>query len=121
MDESYIVLHRCQIRAARQRASRGCRPLESLLPDNNPPVASLVELSSPIVPLETVKVSEGGQALVLRLFGVSSHDESVNLNWTRLKPASTWLCDLTEKPLKPVTGLVAVPAYEIVSLRVNLK
>jgi hypothetical protein len=97
------------------------RPLFVAPSDNKPPVASLVELSSPNVLLETVKVSEDGQALVLRLFGISGHDESVNLKWGSLKPALIWLSDLAEKPLKRVIGPVEVPAYEIVNLRVNLK
>jgi alpha-mannosidase len=88
---------------------------------NKPPVASLVELSSPNAFVETVKVSQDGHALVLRIFGVADHDEAVDPRWGDVKPASIWLSDLTEKPLKPVIGPVEAPAYQIANLRVNLK
>jgi len=81
---------------------------------------SLFTLSPPGVLVETVKVSEDGKALIVRLFGVAGRPESATLAWLAIKPTATWLTDLTEKPLTPVAGAIAVPAYGIVHLRADL-
>jgi hypothetical protein len=97
------------------------RPLLVAPAEDNPPSGSLVQVSSPDVLIETVKISEDGHALMLRLFGVSGKNQSVALKWADLKPSSIWLSDLTEKPLKQLNGRIPVPAFEIVNLRVNTK
>ena len=81
---------------------------------------SLVTISAPGVLVETVKVSEDGKALILRLFGVSSQPESATLTWGSVQPTAIRLTDLTEKPLAPVSGPIAVPAYEVVQVRAEL-
>ncbi|MCX6872501.1 MAG: glycosyl hydrolase-related protein [Verrucomicrobia bacterium] len=82
---------------------------------------SLFTLSPPGVLVETVKVSEDGKALILRLFGVSGKAEAATLTWGSVQPPAVWLTDLTEKPLAPVSAAaVPVPAYGIVHLRADL-
>ena len=82
---------------------------------------SLLSISTPGVLVETVKVSEDGKALIVRLFGVSGQAESATLTWKGVKPAAIRLTDLTEKPLAPAAGAIAVPAYGIVHLRAELE
>jgi len=82
---------------------------------------SLLSISTPGVLVETVKVSEDGKALILRLFGVSGQAESVTLTWPGIKPAAIWLTDLTEKPLAPAAGAIAVPAFGIENVRADLQ
>ena len=81
--------------------------------------ASLLTVSPPGVLVETLKVSEDGKALIVRLFGVSGQAEVATLVWPGLKPAAVWLTDLTENPLRPAAGGIAVPAYGIVHLRAD--
>jgi hypothetical protein len=80
----------------------------------------LVRVSSPEVLVETVKVSEDGQALVVRLFGVSGRDQEVRLDWSSLTPAALWLTDLSEQPLRLLGRRLQVPAYGVVSVRAEL-
>ncbi len=70
--------------------------------------------------VETLKVSEDGKALIVRLFGVSGRAESVSLTWKAIKPSASWLTDLTEKPLTPVDRAIRIPAYGVVHLRAEL-
>jgi hypothetical protein len=86
-----------------------------------PPRPSLLTVSSPNVLLETLKVSNDGQAIILRLFGVAGRSESVRLNWNGIKPASVWLTDLSEKPISRAGARVEVPAYAMVILRAELR
>jgi alpha-mannosidase len=83
-------------------------------------VDSLFTISSPDVLVETVKVSEDRQALILRLFGVSGQNRSVRIRWQSLKPAALWQSDLTERPLTRIGPTIDVPGYEVVTLRADL-
>jgi alpha-mannosidase len=64
-----------------------------------------------------LKPSEDGRALVVRLFGASGRDAVTELRWSEPAPKAVWTSDTSEKPLKPITGPVPVPAYGIVTLR----
>ncbi len=81
---------------------------------------SLVTVSSDGVLVETVKVSDDGRALVVRLFGASGKEETVRLKWQSLKPVSVWVSDLTEKPLRQVNRNIQIPPYGMVTLRAEL-
>ena len=82
---------------------------------------SFLSVSAPDVLVETVKLSEDGNAWIARLFGVGGVDRSVNLRWGATKPLSLWLTDLTEKPLRKLGRRVDVPAYGIVSVRAEMR
>ena len=96
------------------------RPLRVAAAGGMQAPGSLLTLSTPGVLVETLKVSEDGKALIVRLFGVSGQTQAATLTWQGIKPAAIWLTDLTEKPLTPATGAITVPAYGIVHLRVEL-
>ena len=59
-------------------------------------------------------------ALIVRLFGISGQPQAASLVWGGIKPDACWITDLSERPLTPTTGAIAVPAYGIVHLRVDL-
>jgi hypothetical protein len=82
--------------------------------------APLLAISTPQVLVETIKVSEDGKALIVRLFGVSGQPEAVGLTWPGVKPAALWLTDLTEKPLTRAADTIKVPTYGVVHLRADL-
>jgi alpha-mannosidase len=97
------------------------RPLIAYPVDSKKPAsASLLSLSSPDVLIETVKVSDDGKAVIVRLFGVSGKDQSVRLDWKGFKPVSVWLTDLTEKPLKKTGDAIEVPSYGVVNVRAEI-
>jgi alpha-mannosidase len=94
------------------------RPLLVAAASGQKAAGSLMSVSTPGVLVETLKVSEDGKALIVRLFGISGQSQAVTLDWPILRPAASWHTDLTEKPLRPAAGAVTVPAYGVVHLRV---
>jgi hypothetical protein len=93
------------------------RPLVAVLSDAKSRLPGpLLTVSSPDVLVETVKPSDDGKGIVVRLFGVAGTKASVTLKWVGWKPRSTWRTDLSERPLQRVDGAVEVPAYGVVHL-----
>ena len=93
------------------------RPLIAVASDaKNTLPSPLLTVSSPNVLVETVKVSDDGKGIVVRLFGVAGKRESVVLKWNGWKPRMVSRTDLAERPLQRVTGPVDVPAYGVVHL-----
>ena len=82
------------------------------------PTKPLLRLDSPDVLVTALKPSDDGQAIIVRLFGASGKDAKTKLAWAR--PGETWRSDTSEKPLEKIQGAVAVPAWGVVTLRVNL-
>jgi len=64
-----------------------------------------------------MKPSDDGKAWIIRLFGASGHDRDAKLIWRYPQPESLWVSDASEKPLTRVAGLIAVPAWGLVTLR----
>jgi alpha-mannosidase len=79
----------------------------------------LLTVSSANVLVETVKASDDGKGVVVRLFGVGGQREAVVLKWLGWKPRTIWRTDLTEKPLQRIEGAVDVPAYGVVHIRAD--
>lgn len=77
----------------------------------------LLAVDSPDVLVETVKVSEDGKGLVLRLFGVSGRTTSVPIDWKGMRPAAVYRTDLREQVLGPCDGSVEVPGYGVAMVR----
>ena len=96
------------------------RPLLVAAASNRQALGSLLSVSTLDVLVETLKVSEDGKALIVRLFGVSGKPESAILSWKGMKPSRIWLTDLTEKPLTPMGRAIPVPAYGVVQVRAEL-
>jgi hypothetical protein len=67
--------------------------------------------------IETVKASEDGEAIVVRLFGASG-ERRVRLTGALVGPRIS-TTDLTERRLEPVLGAVTVPAQGVVSVRLD--
>jgi alpha-mannosidase len=79
----------------------------------------LLEMDSPEVLVETVKVSEDGNAFVVRLFGVSGRTAKVRLEWKGARSAKVFLTDLTEKPLALIPAKIEVPGHGVTMVRVG--
>jgi alpha-mannosidase len=94
------------------------RPLIAVTTDPSRPVpGSLLGVNSADVLVETVKVSEDGQAIVLRLFGVSGRDTKARLAWKGAQPAAVYRTDLMERALERIPGKIEVPGYGVTMVR----
>ncbi|MBE7501139.1 MAG: hypothetical protein HS113_12685 [Verrucomicrobiales bacterium] len=96
------------------------RPLLAVPVDPDRPTATpFLRLSSPDVLVESVKVSEDGQAVILRLFGVTGQSRRVQVDWTAFQPSALWLTDLSENPRQRTEPVVEVPGYGVTMLRLD--
>jgi alpha-mannosidase len=81
--------------------------------------ASVASVSNPAVVLETIKRSEDGEAIVLRLFESLGKDAETALS-TRFSYDKAVLCDLLERPLGEVDlAKLRFHPYQIVSIRLQ--
>jgi alpha-mannosidase len=96
------------------------RPLIPVFVDPAQPVpAPLLRLTSPDVLVETIKVSEDGQALILRLFGLTQNPVRTRLLWQAIGPRMVHRTDLTEMPGAAAPGPITIPGQGVVMLRVT--
>jgi hypothetical protein len=91
-----------------------------------PSVARIAPTPHPMLRIEpadvlalSLKPSDDGNALIVRLFGASGADRTATLHWSTPAPRQLWLSDLSEKPIKPVEESVQVGGWELVTLRAD--
>jgi hypothetical protein len=65
------------------------------------------------------KRSADGGAWIVRLFGASGENSKTNLKRTDDTPVRIWRSDLREQALERSYTLVEVPAWELVTLRIE--
>jgi alpha-mannosidase len=85
-----------------------------------PVTKPLLTVSPSSIIVETMKISDDGEALILRLFNVSDTSATLKLHWGSIKPVSIWHTDLTEKPLKRAAASMQLPGHGVLSLRAKL-
>jgi alpha-mannosidase len=83
------------------------------------PAKPLFRVESDGVLVSTLKPSDDGQSIVVRLFGASGRDERVRILWRDQVPLSMTYTDLTERPGRTVNEDIEVPAWGIVSVRIE--
>jgi alpha-mannosidase len=69
--------------------------------------------------LQECKRSADGSAWIIRLFGAAGESRKANLTWTDDTPIKVWRSDLRERPLEQLGTQVEVPAWELVTLRIE--
>src|SRR5277367_111156 len=69
--------------------------------------------------LQECKRSTDDSAWIVRLFGASGEDRRANLTWADHTPIKIWRSDLREQPLDRLGTQVEVPAWELVTLRIE--
>jgi len=96
------------------------RPLIAVRAGSSPLLKPLLSISTSDVLVETLKPSNDGNALILRLSGISDTPKNLLLKWISVHPESVWCTDLTEKPLAQAGKVIAVPAHGVVEVRAEL-
>ncbi|MFI5380615.1 MAG: glycoside hydrolase family 38 C-terminal domain-containing protein [Tepidisphaerales bacterium] len=107
--------------AAASRFATGLsQPLIATAARGAAPAASRLQLDSADVLVTSLKPSNDGKAIIVRLWGGAGRDAHTALTWSAPAPKRIWLSDLGERPLKELTGPVTVPAWGVVTLRADL-
>lgn len=91
------------------------RPLIAIAVDKAPVVNTPVRIGNPNVFISTLKQSDDGKGMVLRLRTVSDKAEKVMLSWPNGKPSKLFSCMDDEKPLKAITADREILPYGTVS------
>jgi len=92
-------------------------PLIALPATGKAPVTAPFRIEPASVIVTAFKPSDDGKAWILRLFGASGHDQSAHLVWN--KRASVAYTDVGEQRGQPASDQIPVPAWSLVSLRVE--
>jgi len=87
--------------------------------EDAPVPPSFLDVEPAGVIVTALKPSDDGKAWIVRLFGASGRPEKAALTWRKHKQPKTWLSDLTEHPGPEVKGTIDVPAYGMVTVRVD--
>jgi alpha-mannosidase len=69
--------------------------------------------------VQECKPSEDGTAWIVRLFGASGEDRRVSLTWADRALIRIWRSNLSEQPLEQLGARVEVPAWELITLRIE--
>ena len=65
------------------------------------------------------KPSDDGKAVIVRLFGASGKECETKLTWSEPTPENVYLSDTSEKPLGKAGASIKVPAWGLVTIRVE--
>ncbi len=63
--------------------------------------------------------SVDGSAWIVRLFGAGAEDRTAGLTWADGRPIKVWRSNLREQPLEQLSTEVHVPAWDLVTLRIE--
>jgi alpha-mannosidase len=95
------------------------RPLLASAHGQRSPMALKLRIDQSDVLLEECKRSADGRAWIVRLFGASGESRRASLTWTGNTPIKVWRSDLREQALERLSTQVDVPAWELVTLRIE--
>ncbi len=80
---------------------------------------SLIEVSPASVLATSVKPSQDGRAVMVRLYGASGRPEKAQVKVPGRGEARVFLSDLLEGKARPVNGPIDIPAFGIVTIRIE--
>ncbi|HEX4322224.1 MAG TPA: glycoside hydrolase family 38 C-terminal domain-containing protein [Acidobacteriaceae bacterium] len=95
------------------------QPLVPAAASSEPASASMLTIEPASVLLTELKPSDDGKAWIVRLFGASEDAASAHLTWNAKNIGQTFLSNLTEEPLKPVSGDIPIAGWDLITLRVE--
>ena len=116
----HLLLHGPRDSAAsNQFALERNRPLIAVSADKNPITSPLVALDNRNVAVSTLKPSEDGKSVILRLRSVSDRSETVKLGWPSGKPKFVRYCLADEAPGIPASDIITITPLGFTSLRIE--
>jgi alpha-mannosidase len=95
------------------------QPLVSSAQGQRSPMALKLRIDQEDVLVQECKRSADGSAWIVRLFGASGENRKASLTWIDNTPIKVWRSDLREQPLERLGTQVDVPAWELVTLRIE--
>lgn len=95
------------------------QPLLASAASADPPPAPLLQIGPADVLAISLKPSNDGKASIVRLFGVSGEERHAKLRWSSPATPQIWISDLAEKPVERAGDEIAVPGWDVVTLRVD--
>src|SRR5258708_215107 len=69
--------------------------------------------------VQECKRSADGRAWIVRLFGAAGEGRKAGLTWTDGRPIKVWRSNLSELPLERIDTQVDVPAWDLITLRIE--
>ena len=96
------------------------QPLDSSPRGQRPPMALRLRIDQEDVLLQESKRSADGSAWIVRLFGAAEETRKTSLTWADDTPIKIWRSDLREQPLEQLGTQVEVPAWGLVTLRIEV-
>jgi alpha-mannosidase len=95
------------------------QPLVSSTRGERSPLALKLHIDRDDVLVQQCKRSSDDSGWIVRLFGASGERRAVTLRWTGNTPIKAWRSDLLEQKLEQLGTRVDVPAWELVTLRIE--
>jgi len=105
--------------AASQFATGISQPLVASAPGQRSRVGLKLRIDQEDVLVQECKRSADGSAWIVRLFGAAGENRKAGLTWTDGKPIKVWRSNLSEQRLEQLSTEVHVPAWELVTLRIE--
>ena len=96
-------------------------PLIATPATGSPPALPLVEISAGPILLTSLKPSNDGKALILRLYNIGDTTAHASLKWNSVVPKALSVSDLLEKVGAAASTTVELSAYEVRTLRADLR
>jgi alpha-mannosidase len=81
---------------------------------------SRLTVESEQVVVNSLKPSDDGKALIVRLFNASERDEPVRLHWGDPNPVEVWQSNTAEEQLQKIGNKLTVPSRGLLTLRAEL-
>jgi alpha-mannosidase len=107
--------------AAASRFAMGMsQPLISSARGQRSPTALKLKIDQKDVLLQACKRSADGSAWIVRVFGAAGENRNTSLTWADQTPIKIWRSDLREQPLERLGTQLEVPAWELVTLRIEI-
>jgi len=97
------------------------QPIVSSARGRRSPISLKLQIDQQEVLLQECKRSADGSAWIVRLFGATGENRQASLTWTDGTPIKIWRSDLREQPLEQLDTQVEVPAWELVTLRIEAR
>ncbi len=105
--------------AASRFATGLSQPLISSARGQRSPKALKLHVDRDDVLVQECKRSTDGSAWIVRLFGASGENRKAILTWADNAPTKIWRSDLREQQLERIGERVDVPAWELITLRIE--